>query len=83
MCAQLLSRVQLFATPWAVAHQAPLSVQFYRQEYWSEVLFPTPGDLPDPGIVEPASPVSPILVGRFFTTEPPEKPLKKIWKIGL
>ena len=50
-----LSRVQLFATPWAVAHQAPLSMGFSRQEYWSGLPFPSPGDLPNPGI-EPGSP---------------------------
>ena len=50
-----LSRVQLFATPWTVAHQAPLSMEFSRQEYWSGLPFPSPGDLPDPGI-EPGSP---------------------------
>ena len=53
--AQSLSRVQLFATPWTVAHQAPLSVGFSRQDYWSGLPFPPPGDLPDPGI-EPVSP---------------------------
>ena len=53
-----------------VAHQAPLFMGFSRQEYWSVLLFPFPGDLPDPGI-EPASPA---LAGRFFTTEPPVKP---------
>ena len=47
--------MRLFVTPWAVAHQAPLSTEFSRQEYWSEVPFPAPGDLPDPGI-EPGSP---------------------------
>ena len=47
---QLLSHVQLFVTPWAVAHQAPLSMEFSRQEYWSGLPFPFPGDLPDPGI---------------------------------
>ena len=50
-----LSRVQLFATPWTVAYQAPLSMGFSRQEYWSGLPFPSPGDLPDPGI-EPGSP---------------------------
>ena len=50
-----LSRVQLFATPWTVAYQASLSMGFSRQEYWSGVPFPSPGDLPDPGI-EPRSP---------------------------
>ena len=44
------SRVQLFATPWTVAHQGPLSMGFSRQEYWSGLPFPPPGDLPDPGI---------------------------------
>ena len=48
--------VQLFATPWTVAHQAPLSMGFSRQEYWSGLPFPPPGDLPNPGI-KPASPV--------------------------
>ena len=50
-----LSRVQLFATPWTVARQAPLSIGFSRQEYWSGLPFPSPGDLPKPGI-EPRSP---------------------------
>ena len=49
------SRVQLFETPWTVAHQAPLSTGFSRQEYWSGLPLPSPGDLPDPG-VEPVSP---------------------------
>ena len=51
-----LSRVRLFATPWTVARQLPLSMGFLRQEYWSELPFPSPGDLPDQGI-EPGSPV--------------------------
>ena len=58
------SRVQLFAILWTVACQAPLSMGFPRQEYWSGLSFLPPGDLPDPGI-EPASPA---LAGRFFTT---------------
>ena len=66
----VLSHVQLFATPWTVAHPVPLSMRFSRQEYWSRLPFPSPGDLPDPGI-EHTSPVSP---GRFFTTEPSGKP---------
>ena len=66
-----LSRVQLFATPWTVARQAPLSRRFSRQEYWSRLPFPPPGDLPHPGI-ELASPA---LAGRFLTIEPPGKPL--------
>ena len=57
-------------TPGTVALQAPLSMAFSRQEYWSGLPFPSPGDLPNPGI----KPVSPALAGKFFTTEPPEKP---------
>ena len=60
LCVQPLSRVQLFATPWTVACQAPLSMELSRQEYWNELPFPSPRDLPDPGI-EPTSPVSPAL----------------------
>ena len=52
---QSLSLVQLFATPWTVAHQASLSTGFPRQEYWSGLPFPSPGDLSDPGL-EPPSP---------------------------
>ena len=59
--------VQLFATLWTVAHQAPLSMGFSRQEYWSGVPCPPPGDLPDSGI-EPRSSGSSLLVGEFFTT---------------
>ena len=66
------SRLTL-VTPWTVAHQALLSMGFPRQEYWSGLPFPSPGDLPDPGI-RPASPESPCIAGRFFTTEPPGKP---------
>ena len=54
---------------WTVAQQAPPSVGFSKQEYYSELPFPTPGDLPDPGI-EPTSLASPALAGRFFTTRP-------------
>ena len=64
--AQLLSRVHLFATPWTVARQAPLSMAFSRQEYWSRLPFPTPGDL-DPG-TKPVSLISPALAGEFFST---------------
>ena len=63
------SSVQLFATQWTIAHQAPLSTGFFRQEYWNGLLCPPPGDLPDPGI-QPASFLSPALAGRFFTTSP-------------
>ena len=55
-------------TPWTVALQAPLSMGFPRQEYWSGLPFPSPGDLPDPGI-EPESLVSPALAGEFFTSK--------------
>ena len=65
--AQSLSLVQLFAAPWTVAHQAPLSTEFPRQEYWSGLPFPSPGHLPNPGI-EPMSLASDALAGRFFTT---------------
>ena len=57
-----------------VAHQASLSMGFSRQEYWSGLPCPPPGDLPDPGN-EPISPASPALAGRFFTTVPPGKPV--------
>ena len=72
----ILSCVQLFATLWTIARQAPLSMEFSRQEYWSGLPFPTPGDPPDLGI-EAMSLESPALVGRFFTTVPPGKSLKK------
>ena len=59
-----------FVTLWTVTYQAPLSMGFSRQEYWSGLPFPSPGDLPNPGI-KPASPAS---AGRFLTTELPGKP---------
>ena len=59
--------VQIFATPWTVAHQVPLSMGFSRQEYWNGLPFPPPGDLPDSGI-ELTSLASPALAGRFFIT---------------
>ena len=64
-----LSRVRLFATPWTVAYQAPQSMEFSRQEYWSGLPFPSPGDLPNPGI-EPGSPVLP---AEALLSEPPGK----------
>ena len=76
MCAYVLNRfshAQLFVTPWTVAHQAPLSMRFPRQQYWSELPFPSPGDLPDPR-VEPIAHVSPTLAARFFTPEPLSTP---------
>ena len=66
----LLSRVRLSATPWTIAHQAPLSMGFSRQEYWSVLPFPSPGDLPDLRI----EPRSPTLQADALTSEPPEKP---------
>ena len=60
-------------TPWTIAHQAPLSLGFSRQEYCHGLPIPPPGDLPDPGI-EPKSPASPAMAGGFFTTEPPGSP---------
>ena len=64
-----LSGVRLFATPWTAAQQAPLSMEFSRQEYWSGSPFPSPGDLPDPQM----EPGSPALAGGFFTTAKPGK----------
>ena len=63
------SRVRLFVTPWTVAYQAPLSMEFSRQEYWSGLPFPSPGDLPDPGI----EPRSPALQADALLSEPPGK----------
>ena len=65
-----LSHVQLFAAPWTVAHQAPPSMGFSRQEYWSGLPFPSPGDLPNSGI----EPRSPVLQADALTSEPPGKP---------
>ena len=65
----ILSRVQLFVTPWIIALQAPLFIGFFRQDYWNVLPVPSPGDLPNPGI-EPTSPA-----GIFFTSVPPGKPL--------
>ena len=62
------SRLRLFATLWIIAHQAPLSMRFSRQEYWSGLPCPPPGDLPNPGI-EPTPLRSPALAGRFIATE--------------
>ena len=66
------SRVRLFGILLTIASQASLSMGFSRQEYWTGLPFPPPGDLPHPGI-KPTSPVSPALAGRFFTTESPGK----------
>ena len=67
-----LSRVQLFATPCTIAHPAPLSMGFSRQGYWSELPFPSPGDLPNPGIKLR----SPTLQADALISEPPGKPIK-------
>ena len=60
-----------FATLWTVAHQAPLSMGFPKQEYWSEWPFPPPRDRPHPGIESASS----VLTGRFSTTKPPGEPI--------
>ena len=70
MKVKLLSHVQPSVTQWTVAYQAALSMGFSRQEYWSRLPFPSPEDLPNPGI----EPLSSALAGGFFTTEPPGKP---------
>ena len=72
-----LSHVRLFATPWTVAYQAPLSMGFSRQEYWSGLPFPSPGDLPDPGIESR----SPTLQADALTSEPPGKPSNEEVKV--
>ena len=60
-----------FASPWTVAREAPLFLEFSRQEYWSELPFPSPGDLPDPG----TEPESPALQADSLTSEPPRRPI--------
>ena len=74
-CLVAKSRLILLQVPWTVASQAPLSMAFPRQEYWSGLLFPFPGDLPDPGTEPRSVPSLDALAGRFFTTEPPGKPI--------
>ena len=64
---KLLSRVLLFATPWTVAYKVPLSIEFSGQENWSRLPFPSPGNLPDPGI----EPRSPALQADALPSEPP------------
>ena len=66
----LLSHVRLLATPWTVAHQASLSMEFSRQEYWSGLPFPSPGDLPDPGM----GPGSPTMQAVSLLSKTPGKP---------
>ena len=65
----VLSHAHLFTTLWTVAHQAPLSMGFPRQEYWNGLPFPSLGEIPDPGI-KLAYPASPTSTSRFFTTDP-------------
>ena len=74
-CCRSAALLWLFVTPWTAARQAPLSVGFPRQEHWSGLPFPSPGNFPDPGI----EPMSPALAGGFFTTEPPGKPWTWAW----
>ena len=70
----VLSRVRLFATPWTVTRQAPLPMGFSRQEYWNGLPFPSPGDLPDPGI-DPGSAATPAWRAGSFPTEPRGEPV--------
>ena len=76
---KLLSRVRLFATPWTVAYQVPQSMEFSRQEYWSWLPFPSPGDLPNPGI----EPRSPALQADALPSEPPGKPIYQVYLLSL
>ena len=74
MCvyAESLSRVQFCVTPWTIAHQAPLTMELSRQEYWRGLPFPSPGDLPNPGI-EPTSLACFALAGGCLPAVPPGK----------
>ena len=72
MCVSVAQLCPTFCDPWTGARQAPLSMEFFRQEYWSGLPFPPPGHLPNPGIKQ-WSPVSPALAGGCFTTAPPGK----------
>ena len=74
----VLSHARFFATPWTIAHQVPLSIRFPRQEYWSGLPFPTPGDLPDPGI-KLTSLMPPALAGRFFITSATRAVLSQLY----
>ena len=80
-CAKSLSHVWLFEIPWTVAHQAPLSMGFSRQEYWSGLPCPPPGDLPDPG-TDPVSLKSSALTGRFFTASATRPQISKTFTLG-
>ena len=72
-CVCVLSHIWLSVTPWTVAHQAPLSMVLFRQEYWSVLPFSPPEDLPNP---------SPALAEGFFTSEPPGKPRNQTYYNG-
>ena len=82
VCLYLLICVWLFVTPWTVAHQDPLTIEFSRQEYWSRLPFLSPGDLPDSGIKSMFL-TSPALAGGFSTTMPPRKPILKYLSLNL
>ena len=73
-CCSVANLCLTLCVPWTIACQAPLSMEFHRQEYWSGLPFPSPKDCPNPEIEH----VSPSLAGRFFTTVPPGKPNKKV-----
>ena len=73
-CIEALSCVRLFETPWTAAHQAPLSMEFFRQEYQSVLPFPSPVDLPDPGI----EPMSPAMQADSLLSKPPGKAYRRI-----
>ena len=78
MCAQSLSHIRLFCSPMDCSpHQAPPPMEFSREEHWSRLPFPSPGDLPDP-VVELTAVVSPALAGGFFATAPPGKLISSI-----
>ena len=74
VCVFIRCHVRLFVTAWTVAHQAPLSMGFFRQGHWSGLPFPPPGDLPNPGIEPVALTMSPALQAGSFTPEPGGKP---------
>ena len=78
MCAKLFQSCLTLCNLWVVAHQAPLSMGVSRQEYWSRLSHPPPGDLPNPGI-KLASLMSPALAGRFFTTRATQEAQVWMW----
>ena len=78
----MLSHLRLFVTLWTLTCQAPLSVGFSRQEYWSGLPFPPPGDLPDPGIQRAIDPVSIALASEFFNTSATWETLERGYELG-